>query len=37
MAGVTVNVQKDDMVYNMETGEMVPKKKDMEAIAEEAE
>lgn len=37
MAGVTINSQKEDMVFDMETGLMAPKKKEMGAIAEDEE
>jgi len=34
MGAVTVNAAQPDMVYDMETGEMKPKKAEMGAIAE---
>jgi len=37
MAGTTITQQAEEMVYNMDTGEMAPKKKAMDAIAEDEE
>lgn len=34
MGAVDINPQQEDMVYDMDTGELRPKKKDLEGIQE---